>query len=99
MAWSMSPKDTGLGVNMSPIEIIGLTKRQKILADIIWGIEDWAQVEIFINSLSKRDRIDCEGIIEMMRMSIVEQIADELKDKKNEYPEASLVIDKIRRQK
>ena len=84
MAWSMWPKDTGLGVNMSPIEIIGLTKRQKILADIIWGIEDWAQVEIFINSLSKRDRIDCEGIIEMMRMSIVEQIADELKDKKNE---------------
>ena len=84
---------------MSPIEITGLNKRQKILADIIWGIEDWAQVEIFINSLSKRDRIDCEGIIEMMRMSIVEQIADELKDSKNEYPEASLVIDKIRRQK
>ena len=68
---------------MSPIEITGLNKRQKILADIIWGIEDWAQVEIFINSLSKRDRIDCEGIIEMMRMSIVEQIADELKDSKN----------------
>lgn len=84
---------------MSPIEIIGLTKRQKILADIIWGIEDWTQVEIFINSLSKRDRIDCEGIIEMMRMAIVEQIADELKDDKNEYPEASEVIEKIRRQK
>ena len=84
---------------MSPIEITGLNKRQKILADIIWGIEDWAQVEIFINSLSKRDKIDCEGIIEMMRMSIVEQIADELKDSKNEYPEASLVIDRIRRQK
>ncbi len=99
MAWSMWPKDTGLGVNMNPIEITGLNKRQKILADIIWGIEDWAQVETFINSLSKRDRIDCEGIIEMMRMAIVEQIADELKDDRNKYPEASEVIEKIRRQK
>ena len=84
---------------MNDIVITGLNRRQKILAEIIWNIEEWDQVEIFINSLPKRDRIDCEGIIEMMRMSIVEQIADELKDKKNEYPEASLVIDRIRRQK
>ena len=69
---------------MLEIELTGLNRRQKILADIIWNIEEWDQVEIFINSLPKRDRIDCEGIIEMMRMSIVEQIADELKDKKNE---------------
>ena len=84
---------------MNDIVITGLNRRQKILAEIIWNIEEWDQVEIFMSSLPKRDRIDCEGIIEMMRMSIVEQIADELKDKKNEYPEASLVIDRIRRQK
>jgi hypothetical protein len=64
---------------MSPIEITGLNKRQQILADIIWGIDDWPQVEIFINSLSKRDRIDCEGIIEMMRMFLVEQYAEAMK--------------------
>ena len=84
---------------MNDIVITGLNKRQKILADIIWNIEEWDQVEIFMSSLPERDRIDCEGIIEMMRMAIVEQIADELKDDKNEYPEASEVIEKIRRQK
>ena len=57
------------------IEITGLTKRQKILADILWGIEDWNQVERFIASLPKRDRIDCEGILELMRMALVEEYA------------------------
>ena len=54
---------------MIEISLDGLSKRQQILAEIIWNIDEWDQVQTFINSLSKRDRIDCEGIIEMMRIS------------------------------
>jgi hypothetical protein len=77
------------------IEIIGLTKRQKILADILWNIDEWDQVQVFVNSLPRRDRIDCEGILEMMRMSLVEQYAEAV-NPKNQYEDAKEVIGKIR---
>ncbi len=77
------------------IEIIGLTKRQKILADILWNIDEWDQVQVFVNSLPRRDRIDCEGILEMMRMSLVEQYAEAV-NPKNQYKDAKEVIGKIR---
>jgi hypothetical protein len=80
---------------MIEIEITGLTKRQKILADILWHIEDWNQVEVFMKSLPERDRIDCEGILEMMRLSLVEQYAEAV-NPKNQYEDAKEVIGKIR---
>lgn len=81
------------------IEITGLSKRQMILADILWSIDDWNQVERFIASLPKRDRIDCEGILELMRMALVEEYADQMKSEghfSEEYAAANEVIDKIR---
>jgi hypothetical protein len=81
------------------IEITGLSKRQMILADILWSIEDWNQVERFIASLPKKDRIDCEGILELMRMALVEEYADQMKSEghfSEEYAAANEVIDKIR---
>ena len=56
------------------IEIVGLTPRQKILADIIWSIEEWDQVEIFIASLSKKDRIDCERVDCTEAKELIERI-------------------------
>jgi hypothetical protein len=72
------------------IEITGLTKRQMILADIIWSIEEWDMVEVFIKSLSKRDRIDCEGIIEMMTMSMIEELGNK------DFTEANKIIEKVK---
>ena len=80
---------------MNDIVITGLNKRQKILADIIWNIEEWDQVEIFMSSLPKRDRIDCEGIIEMMRMQLVEIYAEGMGLRN--YPEANELIAKVKR--
>lgn len=80
------------------IEINGLTKRQKVLADIIWNIDEWDQVQVFINSLPLRDRIDCEGILEVMRMSLVEQYAEALKADgfiTDEFKEAKELIGKV----
>ena len=87
---------------MIEISLDGLSKRQQILAEIIWNIDEWDQVQTFINSLSKRDRIDCEGIIEMMRISLVEQYADEMRRDgliKDQYKQANDVIGKIRSRK
>ena len=81
------------------IEITGLSKRQMILADILWSIDDWPQVERFIASLPKRDRIDCEGILELMRMALVEEYADQMKSEgyfAEEYAEAKEAIEKIK---
>ena len=82
------------------IEINGLTKRQKVLADVMWNIDEWDQVQVFINSLPKRDRIDCEGILEMMRMCLVEQYSDTLKAEgviTDEFKEAKELIGKVTR--
>jgi hypothetical protein len=72
------------------IEITGLTKRQMVLADILWSIEEWDMVEVFIKSLSKRDRIDCEGIIEMMTMSMIEELGNK------DFTEANKIIEKVK---
>ena len=80
---------------MNDIVITGLNRRQKILAEIIWNIEEWDQVEIFMKSLPKRDRIDCEGIIEMMRMQLVEIYAEGMELRN--YPEANELIAKVKR--
>ena len=59
-------------MNEFEIKLTGLNKRQKVLADIMWNIEEWEDVERFIATLPKRERIECEGIVEMMRMELVE---------------------------
>ena len=80
---------------MNDIVITGLNRRQKILAEIIWNIEEWDQVEIFMNSLPKRDRIDCEGIVEIMRLQLVEIYAEGMELRN--YPEANESIAKVKR--
>ena len=51
-----------------------------------------------MSSLPKRDRIDCEGIIEMMRMQLVEAYAEGMGLIRN-YPEANELIAKVRKKK
>lgn len=57
---------------MFQIELRGLNARQKVLADIMWELEEYEDVERFMSTLPERERIECEGIIEMMRMELVE---------------------------
>ena len=81
------------------IEITGLSKRQKVLADILWTFNEWEEVERFMNTLPKRDRIDCEGIVELMRLALVEQHSQQLKEEgllEDSTNEANEVINRIR---
>ena len=57
---------------MFQIELRGLNARQQVLADILWSLEEYEDVERFIAALPQRERIECEGLIEMMRMELIE---------------------------
>lgn len=63
---------------MVEITLNGLNPRQKVLADILWSLEEWDDVEKFIDTLPKRERAECEGIVEMMRMELVEAYRREM---------------------
>ena len=80
---------------MPEIQLNGLNQRQQVLADIMWAIEEWSDVERFIATLPRRERIECEGIVEMMKMELVESYRKDL-DVEN-TSEASTLIDKIRK--
>ena len=81
---------------MSEIRLEGLNPRQQALADIIWSIEEWADVEKFIATLPARERIECQGIVEMMRIELIESYQKSL-DTEN-TSEATEVITRIMRQ-
>ena len=76
------------------IKLDGLNKRQRVLADIMWAIEEWDDVERFIATLPKRERIECEGIVEMMKMELVEGYRKGMNIENTQ--EANKVIDKFR---
>jgi hypothetical protein len=79
---------------MEEIVLTGLNKRQRVLADIMWSIEEWDDVEKFIATLPKRERIECEGIVEMMKMELVEGYRMGMGIENTQ--EANVVIDKFR---
>ena len=81
-------------MNEVEIKLTGLNKRQRVLADIMWAIEEWDDVEKFIATLPKRERIECEGIVEMMKMELVEGYRTGMGIENTQ--EANVVIDQFR---
>ena len=81
------------------IKLEGLNARQKVLADIMWSIEEWTDVEKFVKTLPKREKIECEGILEMMKMEVVESYRKGMAEDGMlpDNLEAKRVIDKIRK--
>lgn len=81
---------------MVELELYGLNARQKVLADIMWSLEEYEDVEAFIATLPDREACECESIIEMMKLALVEQYAQGLRE---EVPltEANKLIDKVRK--
>lgn len=71
----------------------GLNVRQKVLADIMWQFEEYHQVEAFIETLPDREACECQSIIEMMRMAVVEQCYEGVQ----KLDQANQLIDKVRK--
>ena len=78
---------------MVEFELTGLNARQQVLADIMWQLEEYDDVQAFIATLPDREACECQTIIEMMRMAVVEQCYDGIQN----LDAAKSVIDKIRK--
>jgi hypothetical protein len=78
---------------MPEFELTGLNARQQMLADIMWQLEEYDQVQAFIATLPDREACECEAIIEMMKMAVVEQCYEGIQN----LDAAKSVLDKIRK--
>ena len=81
---------------MVELELQGLNSRQQVLADILWQLEEYDDVQAFIATLPDREACECESIIEMMKLALVEQYAEGMKDQVP-MTEAKKLIDKVRK--
>ena len=79
---------------MAEIKLEGLNARQRVLADIMWSIEEWTDVERFIATLPKREKAECQSIVDMMKMELVEGYRKGMGI--SDTPEADQVIDQFR---
>lgn len=77
---------------MVEFELHGLTPRQCALADIMWSLEEWSDIEAFIKTLPKADARECRNIIELMKMAIIEQCYDGIQD----FEAAKAVINRVK---
>lgn len=62
--------------------IEGLNRKQRALADIMWGMDGHAQVETFIRALHPKDRQEAETVCELMILAYIDQqmhVDDEVK--------------------
>jgi len=74
------------------MKIDGLTEHQVELLDTMWEIEEFTELEAWMATLSREDRVEAENL---QRLVILETFEEIMADSK--YPEANMVIDKIRK--
>ena len=72
--------------------IDGLNAQQRVLADIIWAFEDFADVQKFIKTLPTVElRAEARSITELMKMAAIEQCYEGI----TEPFDAKTLLDKI----
>ena len=74
------------------MKIEGLTERQVELLDTMWEIEEFTELEAWMATLSRAERVEAEGLQRLVVLEAFEELMEESK-----YPEANKVIDKIRK--
>jgi hypothetical protein len=84
---------------MVEFELQGLNSRQQVLADIMWSLDGFDEVQAFIRTLPLRERAEAHTIIDLMKMALVEQYAEGMSADGHELglAAANALIDKIRR--
>ena len=73
------------------MQINGLTEHQVELLDTMWAIEEWDDVESWMATLSRADRMEAQNL---QRLVILEAFEELLAQGK--YPDANRVIDQFR---
>jgi hypothetical protein len=73
------------------MRIEGLTEHQVELLDTMWAIDEFDDLEDWMQTLSKADRVEAENL---QRLVILETLEEMLEQSK--YPDANKVIDRFR---
>ena len=73
------------------MQINGLTHHQKDLLETMWEIKEYEDLEEWMKTLCRADRIEAESLQRLVVLEAFEELMEESK-----YPEANRVIDKIR---
>jgi len=55
------------------IQIEGLNRRQRAIADVLWLMNTRADALRFIGSLEPQTRKDAETVIEMMQLAVIDE--------------------------
>ena len=73
------------------MQINGLTEHQVELLDTMWAIEEFDELEAWMATLCRADRIEAENLQRLVILEQFEEILD-----MGQYPDAKRVIDKFR---
>jgi hypothetical protein len=55
------------------IQIEGLSRRQRAIADVLWMMATREDAERFVKSLEPNTRKDAETVIEMMMLAVIDE--------------------------
>ena len=73
------------------MRIEGLTERQVELLDTMWAIEEFTELEEWMATLDRADRMEAENLQRLVILEQFEEILD-----LGQYPDANRVIDQFR---
>ena len=73
------------------MQINGLTEHQVELLDTMWAIEEWEDVEAWMATLSRADRMEAQRLQQLVILETFEELLA-----KDGYPDANRVIDQFR---
>jgi len=73
------------------MRIEGLTERQVELLDTMWAIEEFDELEDWMATLCRADRMEAENLQRLVVLETFEELLEQSK-----YPEANRVIDQFR---
>lgn len=69
----------------------GLTEHQVELLDTMWEIEEFNELEAWMQTLCREDRIEAENLQRLVILETFEELLEQ-----EGYPDAKRVIDKFR---
>jgi hypothetical protein len=73
------------------MQINGLTEHQVELLDTMWAIEEFTELEEWMATLSRADRMEAQRLQQLVILETFEELLAE-----DGYPEANQVIDRFR---
>jgi hypothetical protein len=73
------------------MRIEGLTERQVELLDTMWEIEEFTELEEWMATLCRADRMEAQRLQQLVVLEAFEELVE-----KDGYPEANKVIDRFR---